>query len=847
MILGDNGRITRTSLDGFDSEWELYPDPFGDVVRETTRFDDIDSVFGNDSLFGDLGDDILHGQRGNDQIDGGAGDDELFGELGADNINGGSGSDFILGDVGRIERAFNSDGTPRLNSTGEWHRDVFLEDVGTITGSIDANAQRDLSTLLAEQLMLADIVLATGAFDENGNKVINSETGNWDTSLLLIDLVSADDDTLDGGDGRDVVFGQRGNDVLAGGEGDDLLFGDNATNVLPFWTEIPQIVHGYRLIGVADGVSVELDAGGSVVVPDVQLETGGFDFVDSTLTIVSDLVPVFNEIANNDSLRRTDGALLVPYLATIPDAVHHVDVLAGNDTINGQEGDDLIFGDDASFRATFTSQYNEIRRALDDVTGELVQAQQWLAHLSLDYDLVEHTILGADHEHDIRVGNDVIDGGSGNDTIVGDQGLVLASATSGDSSSIDGSVEQALGFHALLRDLEEVVVDMNSIVKESHIQVIEMLVDDAISNQSRHRRSWSRSVTDPDHHDLFFGNDVILGGAGDDLITGDEAIILLPTLINDNPYGEHHGHYGHYGNYGYWGHEGHRGHWGHDHNHHESERHEIEWLLKQQQDERDHQHGVYDGYHHSYQNYGWSNYWAISLIPYRFDFDIQMGNDTIDGGAGDDVIIGDLSIFVMPTGLESPVRRYQSSRFENNIDQMVRDATKMLADHRDNDHRLDHHDNYEWNKHHRSYRDSSEGISRGHDILTGGAGEDIILGDNGLIQPLIQRHGLYEPNTYVVQTLTDFGNCYGDWDGGNDIISGGDGNDVLFGQGGADTIDGDDGNDLIFGGEGRDKLSGGRGRDVVKSNSGRLSDDDTKMLLRNPWLDQLLQNHEDSF
>jgi hypothetical protein len=75
--------------------------------------------------------------------------------------------------------AWNSDDTPRLNSTGEWHRDVFLEDVDVITGSIDADAQpqRDASAFLVSQLMRVDIIIATGAFDADGNKVINADNG----------------------------------------------------------------------------------------------------------------------------------------------------------------------------------------------------------------------------------------------------------------------------------------------------------------------------------------------------------------------------------------------------------------------------------------------------------------------------------------------------------------------------------------------------------------------------------------------------------------------------------------------------------------------------------------------
>lgn len=64
-------------------------------------------------------------------FDAGAGEDEVYGELDEDTLFGGSGADFMLGDVGVLIREFNPDGTPRLNENGSWHRDVFLEEVGS--------------------------------------------------------------------------------------------------------------------------------------------------------------------------------------------------------------------------------------------------------------------------------------------------------------------------------------------------------------------------------------------------------------------------------------------------------------------------------------------------------------------------------------------------------------------------------------------------------------------------------------------------------------------------------------------------------------------------------------------
>jgi Ca2+-binding RTX toxin-like protein len=102
----------------------------------------------------------------------------------------------------------------------------------------------------------------------------------------------------------------------------------------------------------------------------------------------------------------------------------------------------------------------------------------------------------------------------------------------------------------------------------------------------------------------------------------------------------------------------------------------------------------------------------------------------------------------------------------------------------------------------------------GNDVLIGLGGNDILEGDDGNDQ------------------LTG-----GDGDdtlnGGrdNDTLSGGAGNDVLNGGGGDDTLDGgtdddilsgDDGNDLLQGGDGNDVLYGGAGDDLVQ---GGLGDD----------------------
>ncbi len=82
----------------------------------------------------------------------------------------------------------------------------------------------------------------------------------------------------------------------------------------------------------------------------------------------------------------------------------------------------------------------------------------------------------------------------------------------------------------------------------------------------------------------------------------------------------------------------------------------------------------------------------------------------------------------------------------------------------------------------------------GDDHLDGGAGDDSLHGDSG--------HDLLKGGA------------------GEDYLEGGDDDDWLFGNLGRDTLDGEDGNDLLDGGEGRDELHGGQGDDILRGGLG---------------------------
>ncbi|MFD3213815.1 immunoglobulin-like domain-containing protein, partial [Pseudomonas sp. LR_7] len=146
---------------------------------------------------------------------------------------------------------------------------------------------------------------------------------------------------------------------------------------------------------------------------------------------------------------------------------------------------------------------------------------------------------------------------------------------------------------------------------------------------------------------------------------------------------------------------------------------------------------------------------------------IQPGNDTVNGGDGNDILFGDLVTFdsIPGTGVEA-IQAYVANKLGVDVgDVDARAMHKYISE------------NY-----------TEFDVSRsndGADTLIGGNGNDIVFGQ-----------------------------------GGNDYIDGGKGNDILLGGTGNDTLLGGEGNDILFGGAGNDTLIGGKGNDILTGGSG---------------------------
>ncbi len=793
VILGDNGTIHRTLLPGQVDEWEQYPAPFDDVVRTVTRYDDIDRVSGDDTLIGDNatdvpgdigGDDIIHGQRGDDILAGRGGDDELIGELGDDTITGGDGHDTILGDVGIIDREFIDANTPRVDRNGKWHRDIVLEEVGELTEVIDIDQTplRLDDPNLAEKLLTTDLLVLSGGYDATGNQLTNADNGAWDTDLLLINLDAANDDTIDGGAGEDFVFGQRGDDTISGGDDNDTIFGDNAENLVPYYTDLPKIAHTYRLIGSSiDGINIE-EAGSVITTPFVQnpeeLEFNNpYRLPDIHPTITSQRVL---DIAGAGPLQRTDGTSTSPFAAVIADIAHHVDVLPGNDDIRGDAGDDFIVADDAYISTPLLTGFQAVDDAADAAHDAFARVAHTLSALGSDYATLNGATAGV--PHDVIVASDTIDGGVGDDKIIGDEGLIIVDFILGFPTDAENYVSESVDIQSYFGDLTHIATDFDFMAFAAHHTIVEDLAGVGTT-----------ITTSPDVHDYWVGNDTITDDFGQNHITGDHSVILAPNVNGQRfslivqetaPIDA------------------------------EAQAAAIELLtnnLAAQTIALD----AHIAANHDVSELVLTTS-QLAALPPNFEFDLRIGNDVIQTTGGDDLVIGDFGAYSFPILLETPQTEVEQIDAELRAKILSADMARWLE-------RRHHEFDYvelAAGYQHPTYteRGGAAGeatMEAGNDTISTGTGNDFVLGDSVSVSTSML---FLSPDTRFNERDPEFkvnflnrrnfeltghysriavGNLFG-----IDVIDGGSGDDTLFGQ---------EFNDVLIGGEGVDALYGGTG------------------------------------
>jgi Ca2+-binding RTX toxin-like protein len=394
---------------------------------------------GNDTLTGGSGGDTLNGGPGNDILLGKGGFDMLFGGEGNDTLTGGDADDQVSGEAGDDRMIWNPGDDTDLNEGG----------AGIDTVEVNGGGGAEVFTTTANGTRVRFDRLDPAPFSidigTSENLVLNCNGGDDSFSATgnLAALISI---TVDGGTGNDTILGSNGIDLLRGGDGNDFIDGQQGNDVafLGAGDDVFQWDPGDgndTVEGQAGADRLLFNGSAANEIFDVSANGGRVRFTRNIANIVMDLDDV--ETLDLNALGGTDTAtvnhLAGTDLGTVNINLAGViggtagDAAADVVIVNGSNGADIIdvvgagtsasvLGLSARVNITNSEGANDslVVNALgedDGVTGTTLPAG--VIKLSVDGGAGDDTLLGSQ-------GADVFLGGDGNDFIFGDNGNDVA-------------------------------------------------------------------------------------------------------------------------------------------------------------------------------------------------------------------------------------------------------------------------------------------------------------------------------------------------------------------------------------------------------------------------------------
>ena len=386
---------------------------------------------GNDSLFAKGGNDLLFGGAGNDALTGGDADDQAFGETGNDRMiwNPGEDTDLNEGGAGQdTTEVVGGNGAEQFTATANGTR-VRFDRVNPAPFSIDIGTTESL------------VLRANGGDDSF------SGTGN------LAPLIST---VVDGGAENDTILGTNGVDVLLGGAGTDFVDGQQANDIALLGSEDDvfqwdpgdgsDVVEGQagadRLLfnGSNAGENFDVSANGPRGrllrnVGNITMDTNDVEVFDIRALGGVDNV-VVNDLAGTDITEvRTDLAA----------SGGGDDAAADNVAANATQGDDVtVVSGDASALQIIGGP------ATISVTGPVAANDSVTVNSLAGDDVVDASavaagstplVLNGDADDDVLIGGDggdTINGGDGDDVLLGGPGPDVLDGGTGDNILIQG-------------------------------------------------------------------------------------------------------------------------------------------------------------------------------------------------------------------------------------------------------------------------------------------------------------------------------------------------------------------------------------------------------------------------
>jgi len=392
-----------------------------DTLTGTTGADTMSGSAGNDNVSGRAGADVLSGNDGNDSLLGEAGDDTLEGGAGFDTMNGGLGSDtyyFGLGNGQDTLKTTTSETASNVLNVLQFAAGVAPSDIVLRQPTSDSLELSIAGT--SDKVTISNFMyggsLTSALAEVQQVRFADGTTWTPDDIVAMLfagssgsDYIAglSSDDSIDGGLGNDTLNGYAGSDVLAGGSGNDSLYGGEGHDTLA-GEEGNDYLEGSNgndtyLFGRGDGsdriYSYDITAGKTdtllfkegIAPADVRIVRDG---VDLRLQVVgttdeANLVNYFSSSAHPiDLIRFADGtawtvAMVQAWVMASTDGADNLTGFGGDDTIHAGGGNDSLKGD----------------RGNDLLFGETGNDKLW----------------GED-------GDDTLDGGAGSDVLYGNAG-----------------------------------------------------------------------------------------------------------------------------------------------------------------------------------------------------------------------------------------------------------------------------------------------------------------------------------------------------------------------------------------------------------------------------------------
>jgi Ca2+-binding RTX toxin-like protein/subtilisin-like proprotein convertase family protein len=459
------------------------------------------SATGLEDATGGSAADTLTGNSLANILTGNSGDDVLSGGHGSDTLNGGGGNDrYVFGGAtvgGETDTIVES---PSLDSdTLDFSSRTIAVTVNIATGT-QQQVHTDRQLILGSGLAMENVIGGSGVDTLTGNSRANVLTGNAGHDILNGGLGS---DTLNGGAGNDrYVFGG----ATVGGETDTISEASSVdSDTLDFSsrtiavtvniaTGTQQQVHTDRQLILGSGLALENVIGGSGV---------------DTLTGNSRA----NVLTGNVGHDILNGGL-------------------GSDILDGGAGNDrYVFGsatsggetDTISEASSVDSDTLEFSSRTIAVTVNIATGAQQQVHtdrqLILGSGLAIENVIGGSSNDSLtgnsrantltgNAGNDVLNGGLGSDFLIGGPGsdrYVFGGATAG--GELDTITE--------LSNLDQDTLDFSS-----RTIAVTMNISDSVNQQQVHTDRKIKLSSG-------LGIDIVLGGSGDDTLTGNSSNNVL--------------------------------------------------------------------------------------------------------------------------------------------------------------------------------------------------------------------------------------------------------------------------------------------------------------------------------